>query len=41
LAVTGTRTRRGEEARPVIRITVFTLGIDGVLIETDLPLVDG
>ena len=41
LAVTGTRKRSGQEPRPVIRITVFTPGIGGALIETDLPLIDG
>jgi hypothetical protein len=41
LAVTGTRKRSGQDSRPVIRVTVFTLGIGGALIETDLPLVDG
>ena len=36
LAVTGTRTRRGEEPRPVIRVTDFRLCPEtGALIETD------
>ena len=35
LATTGAKKRRGEESRPVIRVTTFTLGIGGAIIETD------
>ena len=40
LATTGAKVR-ALESRPVIRVTTFTLGIGGALIETDLPLIDG
>jgi len=35
LATTGTKTKRGQDSRPVIRVTTFTLGIGGAIIETD------
>lgn len=35
LATAGAKKQRGQEPRPVIRVTTFTLGIGGAIIEAD------
>ena len=35
LATAGTKKKRGQEPTPVIRVTTFTLGIGGAIIEAD------